>query len=208
MGLFGNGQSGPTKLNGVRITQSKQGYAVPVVMGANKIQQSLIWLNSLSSQEVSSGGGGGGKGGGKGGGDEYLYSADVITALCAGQVAAIGNVWSNQTWLANSYANESYALTGTSYTPVYATTLVANNGIAIATTYSGSYTDYGAPAATVLGGSNFSPLILVPYVNSSTISSLTSTEYTFNPANNTYYFASSKEPLRRCVILQRQRERR
>ena len=191
MGLFGNGQSGPTKLNGVRITQSKQGYAVPVVLGANKIQQSLIWLNSLSSQEVSSGGGGGGKGGGKGGGDEYLYSADVITALCAGQVAAVGNVWSNQTWLANSYANESYALTGTSYTPVYATTLVADNGVAIATTYSGSYTDYGAPAATVLGGSNYSPLTLVPYVNSSTISSLTATEYTFNPANNTYYFASS-----------------
>src|ERR1035437_3134802 len=101
MGIFGSGQSGPTRINGVQISQSKQGYAVPVVLGANKIQQSLIWLNALSSREVSSSGGGGGKGGGKGG-NEYLYSADVITALCAGQVAAIGNVWSGQTWLANS----------------------------------------------------------------------------------------------------------
>jgi hypothetical protein len=41
MGIFGGSQSKPTKINGIRITQSKQGYAIPVVMGENKIQQSL-----------------------------------------------------------------------------------------------------------------------------------------------------------------------
>src|ERR1039457_4812623 len=101
MGIFGSSNL-PTKINGIQISQSKQGYAIPVVLGCQKIQQSLIWLDGLNSAEVQSGGG---KGGGKGA-NEYLYSADVITALCEGPVIAIGNVWSGQTWLASEYGSE------------------------------------------------------------------------------------------------------
>jgi len=176
MSIFGSSNL-PTKLNGVRISQSKQGYAIPVVLGCQKIQQSLIWLDGLNSTEAQSNSGGGGKGGGKGD-NEYLYTADVITALCAGPVTAIGNVWAGQTWLANEYGSDSITLAYSVYTPAYATTLLADNGVGIATTYSGSYTDYGAPAATVLGGTNYSPLILVPYGTT-----LTAGEYSVNPAS-------------------------
>jgi hypothetical protein len=113
MGIFGGSSSSPTKINGIRVTQSKQGYPLPVVMGQNKIQQSLIWMDGLHSVKDSSGGKGGGKGG-----SEYLYTADVIAALCSGNVTAIGNVWSGQTWLSTTNGNE---VIGALANTVYAT---------------------------------------------------------------------------------------
>jgi hypothetical protein len=183
---FQNSSTGPTKVNGVQITQSKQGYPLTVVMGANKVPQSLIWLDSLTSQEVSSSTGGGGKGSGKGG-DEYLYSADVITALCAGPVSAIGNVWSGQTWLASSYGNTTHTLTSSSYTP--SGNLTGDNGVGINTNYSGTYNDYGS-YGTTLSGSNYSSMNSVPY-SSGGQGGLATGQYTYNPATGTYYFSGA-----------------
>lgn len=176
MGIFGGGSSGPTKINGIRISQSKQGYCLPVVMGQNKIQQSLIWMNGLHG--VQDGSSGGGKGGGKGG-SEYLYSADVIAALCEGQVVSIGNVWSGQTWLSTTGTNEQIGtLANTVYAPSFAATLAADNGVSLANTYSATFTDYGAPASTVLSGTDYAPMTLVPYGTT-----LTTGEYSVNPAS-------------------------
>jgi len=175
MGIFGGGDKGPTKINGIRISQSKQGYAIPVVMGQNKIQQSLVWMDGLHGVQDSSGGG---KGGGKGG-SEYLYSADVIAALCEGPVTSIANVWSGQTWLSTTGNNEVIgALANTVYAPSFSVTLVADNGVSLANTYSSSYTDFGAPASTLLSGTDYSPMTLVPYGTA-----LATGQYSINPAS-------------------------
>jgi hypothetical protein len=175
MGIFGGGDKGPIKINGIRISQSKQGYAIPVVMGQNKIQQSLIWMDGLHGVQDSSSGG---KGGGKGG-SEYLYSADVIAALCEGPVSSVANVWSGQTWLSTTGTNEVIgALANTVYAPSFSAVLVADNGVSLANTYGSTYTDYGAPASTLLSGSDYSPMVQVPY---GTV--LTTGEYSINPAS-------------------------
>ena len=178
MALFLNNNNAPTKINGLQISQSKQGYCIPVVMGARKIQQSLMWCNSLDSQLVNTPSAGGGKGGGKHSGQEYLYSADVIVALAEGPLLAVGNVWSGQTWLASNYGSELITLTYSVYTPNFAKYLVAKNGVAIAVTYSGSYADYGAPVPTILSGSSMAPMTEVPYG-----APLTPTTYSVDPTS-------------------------
>src|ERR1035441_4301878 len=158
MGVL-NTSPAPTKVNGVQITQSKQGYPIPVLMGTNKIQQSLIWVNNLISSLVNvPSTNGGGKGGGKGNGQEYLYSADVIAALCNGPVSAIGSVWQGQTWLASTSIAETVGSLGsTTYTPTNAASFTVDQGVAVVTPYSGDYEDYGSPSNTNLYGSDYRP---------------------------------------------------
>src|ERR1700722_10756751 len=136
MSIFGGGNNQPTRLSGIRITQSVLGYAVPVVMGQGRIQQSLIWTDGFSSKQESSGGKGVGKGS-----TFYLYSADVIAALCNGPVTSIGNVWAGQSWL-NATSTYEVITVASVYAPSNAAILIADNGVGIANTFSGTYTDY------------------------------------------------------------------
>jgi hypothetical protein len=183
MGIFGSSNKGPTKLNGVSINQSKQGFAIAALMGQNKIQQSIIWLDGLHSVQASSGGG---KGGGKSGGGNYLYTADVIAALCNGPVSSIASVWSGQTWLSTLTSSESTVLTGTTYTPTYSANLAADNGVSMLTTYSGTYNDFGASSSTVLSGTDYTPMKLVPYGTT-----LTTGMYSINSSTGAYNFSSA-----------------
>jgi hypothetical protein len=173
MAIFGRGGgNSQTKIANIRITQSVQGNNVPVVMGSQRIQQALVWMGGFSAQKETQGGKGGGKSG-----SFYLYSADVLAALCSGPVTGIGDAWSGQSWLNATRAAESITIASV-YAPANAVLLIADNGVAIANTYSQSYTDYGAPAATVLSGSDLSSLIQVSY---GTV--LTTGHYSINPAS-------------------------
>src|ERR1035437_8888577 len=115
----GGGSSKPEKLFGVKITTSDLGKPLTVILGCAKTNQLIFWIDGfLATKESSSkkgGGGGGGKGGGKGSG-QYLYSADVVVGLCAGPISGIGDVWTGQSWLGSPNANESYTISGPSYT--------------------------------------------------------------------------------------------
>jgi hypothetical protein len=170
--FFGGGNNGPSAINGVKFNQSKQGYPIPVAMGQVRADQCLIWMDGLREAKVSQGGKGGGKGG-----SSYLYSADAITALCNGVVLSIGNVWSGQSWLSTLSGNESITLASV-YAPQNAAVLIGDNGVAITNTYSQTYTDYGAPASTVLSGTDYAPMVQVPYGTT-----LTTGEYSINPAS-------------------------
>lgn len=181
-GMFGGGSKGATKISSIRVTQSKQGSPVPVVMGTQRIQQALVWMGGFTATKESQGGKG--IGGGKGG-TFYLYTADVLAALCAGPVASIGNVWCGQTWLNNTGSLETVTVTAV-YAPNFAALLIADNGVSLANTYSQSYTDYGAPAATVLSGTDLASLIQVPYGTS-----LTTGHYSVNPASIGTFVISS-----------------
>lgn len=180
-----------TKISNIRITQSVQGNTRPVVMGAQRIQQALLWMGGLTASKESQGGKGGGKGG-----SFYLYAADVLAALCWGPVAYIGDVWSGQSWLNSARTDESIVI-ATVYSPTNGALLIADNGAAIVNAYSQSFTDYGAPAATVLSGSDLSPLIQVPYgttltaghysINESSIGTFTVTAAANASGGNTVY---------------------
>jgi hypothetical protein len=173
MGIFGAQQGhGPSRLSNIRVTASSQGRCVPVVMGTGRIHQSLLWTDGLVSWKFD-----GGKGGGKGV-SEYVYASDVIAALCnGGSIKSIGSVWDGQSWLSANSNNDSVSIAQV-YAPSNAALLVADNGVSFATTYSGSYTDYGAPAATVLSGTDYAPLTLVPYGTT-----LTTGKYSVNSAS-------------------------
>lgn len=181
--LFSNPDA-PTKINRVQINQSVQGYPLPVVMGKAKIQQSLLWVDGLSTKQVTQGGGKG-LGGGKSG-SSYLYSADVIAALCNGPIAGVGDVWSGSSWLSNSNTTESYVITGGSptYTPVNAGSGVfVDGGVGVQTPYSSSQTDLGSGGPVTLSGTDLPAMQKVAYG-----SSLSTGQYSID-GTNTYHFA-------------------
>ena len=90
--FFAGGNNSPTRLANIRITQSVQGNPTPVVMGCQRVQQALLWLDGFTAKQES----GGGKGGGKGGNVLPRHSADVLAALVCWPVSGVGNVWSGQ----------------------------------------------------------------------------------------------------------------
>jgi len=189
MSIFGPQTQAPTRINQVKINQSVLGYALPVVMGRGKVQQSILWLDGFSSQLITTGGGGKGFGGGKGG-NQYIYSADVIAALCNGGatgIIGIGDVWSGQSWLQNALAVESTVITsGLTYTPTNAGSYTAGMGVGVSTAYSGTFNDLGANVPTNLSGTHLVSFLRVPFG-----SSLSAGQYFVNPATNQYTFSSA-----------------
>ena len=150
MGFLNSGNK-PKKINNIRVTQSTQGYPLPACMGQVRMHQSLLWMGSLVEVEES-----GGKGGGKSG-EFYLYYADVIGALCNGEVTGIGSVWAGQSKLGALNGDETITIEQ-NFTPSQAALLVLDNGVSLVQTYSNTYTDYGQPANTVLNGSDLAPM--------------------------------------------------
>lgn len=181
MGIFGS-TNAPERLFGMRVNQSQYGYAFPVVMGTGQVQQSLLWVDGFSSKKSSAGAKGiFGKSG------QYLYSADVVVGLVAGEIVGIGDVWSGQSWLGNPTAAETYTIESPyTYTPVNASNLLNDLGVYLTMLVDASYDDLGAPSATVLDGDITSPLEYVPYGTSPAAG-----QYTINPANNEYIFSSA-----------------
>src|SRR5579862_9096526 len=161
-----------SRVNNIRVTSSSQGKPVPAAMGQGRLHQSLLWLDGLVSWKSDMGGKGGGKSTAG-----YIYASNVIAALCNGPVAAIGSVWDGQTQLSTTSKNDSVTIAAV-YAPSYPVQLLADNGVSLATTYSATYNDFGAPAATVLSGTDAAPMKLVPYGTA-----LTTGEYSINPAS-------------------------
>ena len=185
-GMFGAQTPGPTRINQVQLNQSVLGYAVPVVMGRGKIQQSILWTDGFSWTKVAQGGGKG-FGGGKGG-TQYTYSADVIAGLCLGPVIGVGDVWSGQSWLRNTNASESYTIAGgtPTYTPTNAANMTADQGVGVVKTYSATLTDLGSSGSNTLSGSSLASFQRVAYGTA-----LTAGTYSINPANNQYCFSTA-----------------
>ena len=146
----------PKSVNNVQMTQSTQGYPIPVVMGQARTHQSLLFIGAMEEQKVS-----GAKGGGKGA-NQYLYYAMVQGAVSATPVTAIGSVWTGQSWLSTQGTNEGIVVVS-NYSPSSAALLIADNGCTLANTYSETYTDYGQPASTILNGTDNAPMQLVAY---------------------------------------------
>src|ERR1039458_7933185 len=94
--IFGAGTQRPTRLNSVKLNQSCLGLPLTTVIGTGKVQQALLWLDGFSSVAAPSGGKGGGKGA-----SGYIYSADVIVALCNGPILAVRDFWSDSSWIQN-----------------------------------------------------------------------------------------------------------
>jgi hypothetical protein len=190
--IFSSGNSAtPEKLFGVKINTSDLGKPLTVIMGTAKTNQLIFWIDGFTASPISSGkkGGGGGKGGGKGNG-ENLYSANVVAALCAGPIAGIGDCWSGQSWLGSPKAAEAYTIAGPSYTytPINAAALTNNYGVSPVSTYTGSYNDYSAPGATLVGNATGSPLQQMIYVLGQV---LAAGQYSINPSTGAYYFSSA-----------------
>ena len=183
MSIFGNQSKMPTRINEVQMNQSILGLAVPVVMGCGKIQQSIAWTDGFTAKTVNTSGGKG-FGGGKGG-SQFVYSADVIAALCAGPVVGVGDVWSGQSWLRNTWANETYLIgSGASYTPVNASNMTGDGGVSVSQGYTHATSDLGQSTGT-LTGTMSTPLKRVAYGTT-----LTTGTYSVSPAN-VYNFATA-----------------
>src|SRR5271156_1680289 len=104
MGIFGGGQQTDREF-GIKINESEYGKPYITAIGTVPVQQQVLWVDGFSSKKAPSKGGGKG-GGGKGG--QYIYSADVVVALCNGPVLGVGDVWSGQSWLGSPTASEQY----------------------------------------------------------------------------------------------------
>ena len=163
MGIFGSTDSSKNNtIDNTPVTSSKQNDPIPVGMGQFKASQCLLWKGPMQEQKQPSQGKGGGKGA-----DSYLYYAPVMAALCNGPITSIGEVWVNQTWLASSNGAEGISIVS-HYSPQNYALVIADNGVTLANTYSGTYTDYGLPTSTVLSGTDDAPLQYIPWFISGT----------------------------------------
>ena len=192
--FFGKKPDGPAKLNGVQTNQSVQGFPLAVVMGRGKVQQALLWVDGFASRQVNTGGGGKGAPGGKNSATELRYSADVIAALCSGPIRGIGDVWSAQSWLSNSYRQIEYTIpTDTPYpyyTPPSVSSVTADGGVSVPVTLSGSFSDVGAVDPTTVGAASRTSFSRVAYGTA-----LAAGQYAVDPATGRYYFAAANAGL-------------
>src|SRR5260370_38788677 len=100
--LFSSGNSAAQRpdYTGLQIQTAVNALPIPIVWGTNKIAPNLIWYaNFQAHQSSGSSSGGGGKGGIFGSSSSsttYTYTADVILAMCDGQMTGVGNVWPAQ----------------------------------------------------------------------------------------------------------------
>ena len=83
-------------LNTLQIQSSAYGIPIPIVGGVTRIAGNLIYYNDFQSHAQSSGGGGKGGGGGGGQPTSYTYTANVLMALCHGQINSIPRIWKGQ----------------------------------------------------------------------------------------------------------------
>jgi hypothetical protein len=188
--IFSSGSTTtPEKLFGVKINSSDLGKPLTAIMGTAKTNQLIFWIDGFDANPDNSGkkGGGGGKGGGKGNG-QYLYSANVVAGLCAGPISGIGDCWSGQSWLGAPKAAENYTIAGPSYTytPANAGAMTNNYGVTPVSTYSGTYTSYGAPTSTTVSNTTSTSLFQAVYG-----AVLTAGQYSIDPATGIYHFASA-----------------
>lgn len=184
--VFSSGVGGTEKLFGVKVNNSQLGNPVPAAMGTVQVSQNILWIDGFTSQPDGGkkGGGGGGKGGGKGDG-QYLYSADIIAALCAGPIIGIGDIWTGQSWLGSPNAAETYVIESPyTYTPVNASTALNDYGVTPASTYSATFTDASAPGSTAVSNTTSVPFNKVAFGNT-----LNSGQYSVNPSNGQYNFS-------------------
>ncbi len=187
--IFGSGTQKPTRLNAMKVTQSCLGLPYPTIMGTGRIQQSLLWMNGFSSVAAPSGGKG--IGGGKGG-SGFIYSSDVIVALCNGPILAVMDLWQDQSWIRNDTITETYTASAPGiYTPTQASAFVGDHGVAVPTAYDDVFDDLNAPTSTALSGTDGPPMQLVPFgseLNQGEYSISTESIGTFalSAAGNTY----------------------
>lgn len=190
MSIFGPQSITPTQINRVQINQSVLGFVIPVVMGKGRVQQTILWADGFSSKKINPDGGKG-IGGGKAG-TEYVYSADVIAAICngGGYVVGLGDVWSGQSWLSTTTTEETYVITGGTpiYTPTNAATMGADHGVSQAVTYAGSYNDAGSLVPTTIAGSDSAGLAKMLFGTT-----LTKGQYSVDPSNNNYHFSPADD---------------
>jgi len=191
---MGLGDPIPQPLFNTKVNQSAYGNPYIWVIGTAPVQQSLLWMDGFASRPAPTKGhnpGAGGKGGGSKSG-QYLYSADVVVALCNGPIQGVGDVWAGQSWLGSPKAAEGYTIaTPYTYTPVNATNLNNDLGVGVTNTYSSSNNDLGAPSPTVLSGSFGASMTFVAWGAGQTPSTLTTGHYSINPATNVYVFSNS-----------------
>lgn len=80
------------KLDGVQVTSSAYGQAIPSVYGGIRLGGNIIWSSEIRETART-------ERSGKGGGPEvtqYSYSLDFAVALCEGPITAIRRIWTDQ----------------------------------------------------------------------------------------------------------------
>ncbi len=84
------------RIHDLRMTTSREGFAVPRAYGRARIASSVIWSTEFTEKKKTKKVGGGGKGGGGGATvTEFSYFANFAVGLCEGPIDGIGRVWAD-----------------------------------------------------------------------------------------------------------------
>ncbi len=84
------------RIHDLRMTTSREGFAVPRVYGRARIASSVIWATDFTEKKKTKKVGGGGKGGGGGATvTEFSYFANFAVGLCEGPIESLGRVWAD-----------------------------------------------------------------------------------------------------------------
>jgi hypothetical protein len=82
------------QLNGIQMTQSTFGLAIPLVYGQTRISSTLGWYGAWTVTSQNQGGGG--KGGGNSGPTSYNYAASFVLLLCEGPINGIATTYADK----------------------------------------------------------------------------------------------------------------
>lgn len=83
------------RIHDLRVTTSREGFAVPRAYGRVRIASSVIWATEYIEKKKTKKVGGGKGGGGGATVTEYSYFANFAVALCEGEIENIGRVWAD-----------------------------------------------------------------------------------------------------------------
>src|SRR5215472_18352096 len=81
---------------GLQIQTAVSTLPVPIIWGMARAAPNLIWYQNFQVHPGGSGGGGGKGAFFSSGNQQTSYSADVILALCEGQIVSVNNIWRGQ----------------------------------------------------------------------------------------------------------------
>lgn len=97
MGWLNSHKNDKPEYTALQINTSASILAIPIVWGTSKIAPNIVFYDNFQPRLGHSNGKGSGKGGGSSSSsDQYLYSCDLVLALCEGPISGIGDVWKDR----------------------------------------------------------------------------------------------------------------
>jgi hypothetical protein len=198
MGIFRkpSGATAAQPINNLQVNSSANGIVIPVFGGTCRMPLWLLWnddFKTITTTQKSGGGGIFGLSGSSSSNTTISYQTAFLAGLGWGTINHIANVWNGSGKVQAIQVTENFTVPpgGGSHTPTPPGGGGGNKpvrSVSFAQTFSQTFTDFGAPASTVLSGTFQAPMVQVA-------SSPGAGQFTSNPTTGVTTFGAASAGL-------------